>query len=151
MYSPPGLHRPGHFLRGSRSRKSRLVASAGLLFFLVPGGHNFFRSLQHPLVPRRPIIHFRRKRPYHTKRKRQWYKKYSEKATSPKKQKEKNEKWNEHVRLSGACVSKNVERRAAACGRGIFVVSGSQHLRNCCSQICHRPNIREVYIFRHSM
>ena len=27
------------------------------------------------------------------------------------------------------------------CGRGIFVVSGSHQLRNCCSQICYRPNI----------
>ena len=40
------------------------TSSAGLLFFLVPGGHEFFRSLQHPLVPRRPIIHLRRKGPY---------------------------------------------------------------------------------------
>ena len=40
------------------------TSSAGLLFFLVPGGHEFLRSLQHPLVPRRPIIHLRRKGPY---------------------------------------------------------------------------------------
>ena len=33
------------------------TSAAGLLFFLVPGGHEFFRSLQHPLVPRRPIVH----------------------------------------------------------------------------------------------
>ena len=40
------------------------TSSAGLLFFLVPGGHDLFRSLQHPLVPRRPIVHLRRKGPY---------------------------------------------------------------------------------------
>ena len=32
------------------------TSSAGLLFFLVPGGHELFRSLQHHLVPRRPIV-----------------------------------------------------------------------------------------------
>ena len=40
------------------------TSSAGLLFFLVPGGHELFRTLQHPLVPRRPIVHLRRKGPY---------------------------------------------------------------------------------------
>ena len=40
------------------------TSSAGLLFFLVPGGHERFRTLQHPLVPRRPIVHLRRKGPY---------------------------------------------------------------------------------------
>ena len=40
------------------------TSSAGLLFFLVPGGHDFFRSLQLPLVPRRPIVHLRCKGPY---------------------------------------------------------------------------------------
>ena len=40
------------------------TSSAGLLFFHVPGGHELFRSLQHPLVPRRPIVHLRRKGPY---------------------------------------------------------------------------------------
>ena len=40
------------------------TSSAGLLFFLVPGGHELFRSLQHPLVPRRPIVYLRRKGPY---------------------------------------------------------------------------------------
>ena len=40
------------------------TSSAGLLFFLVPGGHELFRSLQHPLVPRRPIVHLRHKGPY---------------------------------------------------------------------------------------
>ena len=40
------------------------TSSAGLLFFLVPGGHELFRSLQHLLVPRRPIVHLRRKGPY---------------------------------------------------------------------------------------
>ena len=40
------------------------TSSAGLLCFLVPGGHDFFPSLQHPLVPRRPIVHLRRKGPY---------------------------------------------------------------------------------------
>ena len=38
-------------------------SSAGLLF-LVPGGQDFFRSLQHPLVPRRRIVHLRSKGPY---------------------------------------------------------------------------------------
>ena len=37
------------------------TSSAGLLFFLVPGGHERFHSLQHPHVPRRPIVHVRRK------------------------------------------------------------------------------------------
>ena len=52
---------------GSKSRKPRLVARrrlAVLLFVLVLGGHDFFRSLQHPLVPRRPIVHLRRKGPF---------------------------------------------------------------------------------------
>ena len=52
---------------GSRSRKKvsfGRTLSAGLLFLLVPGGHELFRSLQHPLVPRRPIVHLRRKGPY---------------------------------------------------------------------------------------
>ena len=40
------------------------TSSADLLFFLVPGGHELFRSLQHPLMPRRPIVHLRRKGPY---------------------------------------------------------------------------------------
>ena len=40
------------------------TSSAGLLFFLVPGGHELFRSLQHPLVPLRPIVHLRRKGSY---------------------------------------------------------------------------------------
>ena len=40
------------------------ASSAGLLFFLVPGGHELFRSLQHPLVPRRPVVHLRRKGTY---------------------------------------------------------------------------------------
>ena len=38
--------------------------SAGLLFFLVLAGHELFRSLQHPLVPRCHIVHLRRKGPY---------------------------------------------------------------------------------------
>ena len=59
MYSPPGLHRPGHSLHlptnvwgVQRSRKSRLVArclSAGLFFFLVPGGHDFSAPCNTPL------------------------------------------------------------------------------------------------------
>ena len=40
------------------------TSSAGLLFFLVPGGHETFRSLQHPLVPRHPIVHLRCKSPF---------------------------------------------------------------------------------------
>ena len=42
------------------------TSSAGLLFFLVPGGHELFCSLQHPLMPRRPIVHLRRKGPLST-------------------------------------------------------------------------------------
>ena len=72
MYSPPGLHRPGHSLHlptnvwGAQDHESPFgrTLSAGLLFFLVPGGHELFRSLQHPLMPRRPIVHLRRKGPY---------------------------------------------------------------------------------------
>ena len=40
------------------------TSSAGLLFFLLPGGHEFSRSLQHALVPRSPIVHLRRKGSY---------------------------------------------------------------------------------------
>ena len=40
------------------------TSSAGLVFFLVRGGHELFHSLQHPLVPRRPIVHLRRKGPH---------------------------------------------------------------------------------------
>ena len=73
VYSPPGLHRPGHSLHtylqmcgGLKITKVSFgrTSSAGLLFFLVPRGHELFRSLQHPLVPRRPIVHLRRKGPY---------------------------------------------------------------------------------------
>ena len=50
-------------------------------------------------------VRFSQRTTYHTKRKRQWYKKYSEKVTSPNKQKEKRK--NQTRVAIGACISKN--------------------------------------------
>ena len=56
---PPGLV-VFCFLRGAAFAVSfGRTSSAGRLFFLVRGGHEIFRSLQHPLVPRHPIVRLR--------------------------------------------------------------------------------------------
>ena len=45
-------------------------------------------------------------RTLHSKRKRQWYRKYSEKAISPNKQKEKKKKEKTRVAIGAPCISK---------------------------------------------